>query len=91
MAGPRINIAMEAERREAGIAVSASSGTLHMIFTGNFTTPWGANEKRESTFVFIGKNLPYELLKQKFLECEVPRNGVLRVSLLPWLNRRPIE
>ena len=42
---------------------------VHMIFNGNFDAPWEPNEKRESKFVFIGKNLDHAELKEGFLAC----------------------
>ena len=42
---------------------------VHMIFNGNFDEPWEPSEKRESKFVFIGKNLDHAELKEGFLAC----------------------
>ena len=42
---------------------------VHMIFNGNFDAPWEPNEKRESKFVFIGKNLDHAELEEGFLAC----------------------
>jgi len=42
---------------------------VHMIFQGSFEEEWGANEKRESKLVFIGKNLDKEGLKAGFQAC----------------------
>jgi len=42
---------------------------VHMIFNGNFTDPWEADEKRESKLVFIGKNLDHAALRAKMAEC----------------------
>ena len=42
---------------------------VHMIFNGNFDEPWGADEKRESKLVFIGKNLDHDELKKGFTDC----------------------
>lgn len=39
------------------------------FFSGTFGGHWGANEKRESAFVFIGKNLSTEMLKAGFEAC----------------------
>lgn len=43
--------------------------TVHMIFNGNFDVPWEPNEERESKFVFIGKNIDHEELREGFLSC----------------------
>ena len=39
------------------------------FFSSKFEGLWKENEKRESTFVFIGKNLDMGLLKNGFLAC----------------------
>merc|ERR1712196_227708 len=38
---------------------------------GNFMEPWEPGEERESTLVFIGKNLNREELKKEFEACLV--------------------
>merc|ERR1711915_775449 len=42
-----------------------------MLFDGSFAGKWKAGEKRESRFVFIGKNLDIEFLKAGFEACRV--------------------
>ena len=42
---------------------------VHMLFDGNFTEDWKEGEKRESKFVFIGRNLDHDVLTKKFLAC----------------------
>lgn len=42
-----------------------------MLFSGNFEGNWKPNEKRESRFVFIGKNLDMKLLRAGFEACSV--------------------
>lgn len=42
---------------------------VQMLFSGGFTTPWGADEKRMSRFVFIGRNLKTEELEKGFQDC----------------------
>eukprot|EP00937_MAST-01D_sp_MAST-1D-sp2_P000582 g582.t1 len=42
---------------------------VHMIFNGEFDEKWGADEKRSSNLVFIGRNLQKEELKKSFMEC----------------------
>ena len=42
---------------------------VHMMFNGEFDEPWGSEEKRESRFVFIGKNLDHDVLKKGFQDC----------------------
>ncbi|MDO9352444.1 MAG: GTP-binding protein [Solirubrobacteraceae bacterium] len=42
---------------------------VHMLFKGTFASPWRANERRVSKFVFIGRNLDVEALQLSFFEC----------------------
>lgn len=42
---------------------------IHMLFTGNFTTNWKRNEERISKFVFIGKHLKTDVLRNGFYAC----------------------
>ena len=42
-----------------------------MLFSGNFEGQWAPGVKRESRFVFIGKNLDIELLRTGFEACRV--------------------
>jgi G3E family GTPase len=49
---------------------------VHMISTGNFEDEWGEDETRESKFVFIGKNLDHEWLKEGYAACVMqPRDN----------------
>ena len=43
---------------------------VHMILDGDHQKPWGADEKRVSRMVFIGRVLPTELIRTGFMECE---------------------
>uniref|UniRef100_A0A0G4FQH9 CobW C-terminal domain-containing protein n=1 Tax=Chromera velia CCMP2878 TaxID=1169474 RepID=A0A0G4FQH9_9ALVE len=47
-----------------------------MLFSGDFSDihEWGDDEKRVSTFVFIGKNLNREELVSNFEECKAEEN-----------------
>ena len=42
---------------------------VHMLFSGDFTDAWGADEERVCKLVFIGKNLDAEDIKQSFQKC----------------------
>ena len=44
---------------------------IHMLFSGGFASPWKPDEKRETKFVFIGKNLNRQELIDGFLACKV--------------------
>jgi len=50
-----------------------------MLFSGNFgNVRWRRNEKRESRFVFIGKNLDKDFYRQGFMACKA---GKLRFKV----------
>jgi Cobalamin synthesis protein cobW C-terminal domain len=42
---------------------------VHMLIEGDRQRPWKTGEKRESRLIFIGRNLPKDLLKQGFEAC----------------------
>jgi G3E family GTPase len=42
---------------------------VHMLIEGSRRQPWKADEKRVSRLVFIGRDLPKEVLKRGFEEC----------------------
>ncbi len=42
---------------------------VHMILDGDHQRPWAADEKRESRIVFIGRNLPEEMIRNGFESC----------------------
>jgi G3E family GTPase len=42
---------------------------VHMILDGDHQRPWKNDEKRESRMVFIGRNLPRELITEGFESC----------------------
>jgi G3E family GTPase len=42
---------------------------VHMILDGDHQRPWKNDEKRESRIVFIGRNLPRELITAGFESC----------------------
>ena len=51
-----------------------------MLFTGGFSdTKWKPDEKRESRFVFIGKNLDESFYREGFISCR--QDGLLRFSV----------
>jgi G3E family GTPase len=43
---------------------------VHMLLEGDRQRPWKPGEKRESRLVFIGRNLPKDLLRQGFEACQ---------------------
>ena len=52
---------------------------VHMLFNGNFSeTTWAKDEKRESCFVFIGKNIDKKELSDGFMDCVVDPTKPLR-------------
>lgn len=42
---------------------------VHMMIEGNHQREWKADEKRNSRLVFIGRNLPREIIEDGFLKC----------------------
>jgi G3E family GTPase len=44
---------------------------VHMLMGGDLGRPWGADERRESVMVFIGRNLPKDVFLQGLEQCLV--------------------
>jgi G3E family GTPase len=44
---------------------------VHMLIEGDSQRPWEHGEKRETRMVFIGRNLPRDLLREGFERCRV--------------------
>ncbi len=44
---------------------------VHMLMGGDTGKPWGKDEKRESVMVFIGRNLPQDIIIQGLEQCLV--------------------
>jgi G3E family GTPase len=42
---------------------------VHMILDGDHQRPWKTDEKRQSRIVFIGRNLPREMIAEGFESC----------------------
>ncbi|MBB5755101.1 CobW family GTP-binding protein [Prosthecomicrobium pneumaticum] len=42
---------------------------VHMLLEGDHQRPWRADEKRVSRIVFIGRNLPRDVIEDGFLRC----------------------
>ena len=42
---------------------------VHMILDGDHQRAWGADEKRDSRIIFIGRNLPEDKIRQGFEGC----------------------
>ncbi|HEY0061064.1 MAG TPA: GTP-binding protein, partial [Telluria sp.] len=51
---------------------------VHMLMTSEFGAPWKKTEKRESRMVFIGRDLPKDLLLDGLSDCAA---GAARASL----------
>lgn len=43
---------------------------VHMLMEGDHQRPWKPDEKRQSRLVFIGRNLPKDLLRDGFEKCQ---------------------
>ena len=50
---------------------------VHMLFCGDFTEEWEADEKRESKLIFIGKDLNPDQLKADFKQCVVTPEAIM--------------
>ena len=42
---------------------------VHMILDGDHQRPWKEDEKRQSRIVFIGRNLPEQMITEGFESC----------------------
>lgn len=42
---------------------------IHMILEGDSQNPWGEDEERRNRLVFIGRNLPHDLIRDGFEKC----------------------
>jgi G3E family GTPase len=45
--------------------------SVHMLIEGGYQRPWKADERQESRLVFIGRNLPKDVLRQQFEACQL--------------------
>ena len=55
---------------------------VHMLMGGDLGRPWGKDEKRSSTMVFIGRNLPEDLFIKGLEQCLV-QNAVKKLTGKP--------
>ena len=46
---------------------------VHMLMGGDLGKPWGKEERRQSTLVFIGRNLPEDVFIKGLKQCLVQR------------------
>ncbi|KAF4129278.1 Cobalamin synthesis protein cobW C-terminal domain [Phytophthora infestans] len=53
---------------------------VHTLFSGRFADNWAPGEKRETRFVFIGKNLDRQALTEGFLACRATTDLRFRVG-----------
>jgi G3E family GTPase len=44
---------------------------VHMMLDGDHQRPWKADEPRQSRLVFIGRNLPEQMIREGFEKCLV--------------------
>ena len=42
---------------------------VHMLMGGDMGKPWGRDERRESVMVFIGRDLPQDIIIQGLEQC----------------------
>ena len=43
---------------------------VHMMLEGNHNRPWRDDEPRTSRMVFIGRNLPRDIIEDGFYKCK---------------------
>ncbi|WP_232846653.1 GTP-binding protein [Devosia beringensis] len=43
---------------------------VHMLLEGDYQRPWKQDEPRQSRLVFIGRDLPEQLLRDGFRQCQ---------------------
>jgi G3E family GTPase len=43
---------------------------VHMLLEGDYQRPWKADEQRRSRLVFIGRDLPEQVLRDGFAQCQ---------------------
>lgn len=48
---------------------------VHMLLEGDHQRPWKKGEKRVSRLVFIGRNLPMDVIEDGFLKCRAEENA----------------
>ena len=44
---------------------------VHMVLDGNHQRAWRDDEPRESRIVFIGRNLPEDMIRKGFEACQI--------------------
>jgi len=62
---------------------------VHMLFSGGFNKeigPWKDGEKRESRFVFIGRNLDGKVLEKGFMDCKAKETMRFKVGDVCFAN-----
>ena len=52
-----------------GLAYRAIFQGVHELMGGSAGSPWGEDEPRRSTLVFIGRDLPREIIEQGLQKC----------------------
>ena len=55
-----------------GLAHRAIFQGVHELMGGSAGSPWGEDEPRRSTLVFIGRDLPREIIEQGLRQSLVP-------------------
>lgn len=53
---------------------------VHMLLEGDHQRPWKEGEKRVSRLVFIGRNLPKDLIEDGFLKCRVEMDSLAALN-----------
>ncbi|SJM30155.1 hypothetical protein BQ8482_130054 [Mesorhizobium delmotii] len=53
---------------------------VHMLLEGDHQRPWKDNEPRVSRLVFIGRNLPKEIVEDGFMKCRAEPGPVTALN-----------
>lgn len=56
------------------------SRPVHMLLEGDHQRPWKKDEKRVSRLVFIGRNLPKDLIEDGFMKCREESEAVTALN-----------
>ena len=53
---------------------------VHMLLEGDHQRPWNENEPRVSRLVFIGRNLPKNVIEDGFMKCQAEAKPVAALN-----------
>jgi G3E family GTPase len=53
---------------------------VHMLLEGDHQRPWKVGEKRVSRLVFIGRNLPRDIIEDGFMKCRAEADSIAALN-----------